>query len=76
MLDISDCESRKHLERLDLTDTAYCECSSEEQTPDYISQPCPLLGTSNIGLKKLKLKPSCKGHVAKQKWRVNLVEGA
>ena len=39
------CGLRKHLKRLGLTDSAHCECGSEEQTPEHILQTCPHLET-------------------------------
>ena len=35
------CGLKKHLKRLGLSDTAHCECGSEEQTPHHILQTCP-----------------------------------
>ena len=41
----SHCGLRKHLNRLGLADSAHCECSFEEQTPEHFLQTCPHQGT-------------------------------
>ena len=44
-LRIGHCGPRKHLKRLGLAYSAYCECGSQEQTPEHILQTCPHLET-------------------------------
>ena len=33
---------RSHLKRIEVAETAFCECNMDEQTPGHVLQTCPL----------------------------------